>query len=715
MSGYRWAVWALVAVWTTKVMAGGGPENVVVVVNGDSWASKTVANEFVKLRGVPPGNVVVLHGLDNWEQATVEQFREDILKPALEAVQQRGIASQVDYLIYSSDIPAAIDVKEDAKKANAALPRVFTTTASINGLTYLYRYTLGMNPNYLGMRINKYVRTPRKNGEEVELPPTLGFRAAHQFNEKGEVTAEAGEKYLLSMMLGVTSGRGNSVAEVLNYLRTSAIADGTRPQGTVYFMNNSDVRSTTRRPWFDGAIAKLKTIGVQGEVLNGSLPLNQASVIGAVVGSAGFDWGKSNSKIVPGAICEHLTSFGGVMRERSGQTPLTEFLRFGAAGSSGTVTEPFAIQEKFPLPFIHYHYAQGCTLAEAFYQSVSGPYQLLIVGDPLCRPWANIPTVGVEGLKRGDVLREEVRFRPVIAGPEAFTPQRFELYVDGIRWAACQPGESFTVDTQTLDDGPHDLRIVAVEDSAIETQGRVLIPVEVQNGEARLKATLSAEKVHWEAPLKVKLSLPDAQTLSVIHQHRLLASAAGAEAELTIDPHTLGQGTSILQPVALTADGRRLLGPPLTVEVTPPPAMPGLKDKADEAVLGGLLLILPEGKTEVVKDTQPGDWLTKAGVTKDMPFELAAFFDVTADDVYQFQIRTGLKLALEIDGQAISIPEGTGTRSVPVNLAAGRHSLRFRATYTGGSLSLRFGGPGCTSLEESRFKHNLTLAPKPAS
>ena len=81
------------------------------------------------------------------------------------------------------------------------------------------------------------------------------------------------------------------------------------------------------------------------------------------------------------------------MIEESGQTPLSEFLRYGAAGASGTVIEPYAIPEKFPSPQIHVHYARGCTLAEAYYQSVHGPAQFLIVGDPLCRPWATIPVV----------------------------------------------------------------------------------------------------------------------------------------------------------------------------------------------------------------------------------------------------------------------------------------------------------------------------------
>ena len=48
------------------------------------------------------------------------------------------------------------------------------------------------------------------------------------------------------MMLGVTAGRGNSLGEVLNYLRRSAAADGTHPKGTIYYVKNDDIRSKVR-------------------------------------------------------------------------------------------------------------------------------------------------------------------------------------------------------------------------------------------------------------------------------------------------------------------------------------------------------------------------------------------------------------------------------------------------------------------------------------
>ena len=199
------------------------------------------------------------------------------------------------------------------------------------------------------------------------------------------------------MVLGVTSGRGNTLDEVLAYLRRSAAADNTHPPGTIYYVQNGDVRSKVRQAGFPDAVRQLKALGVAAQILEGTVPQNKPDVQGAMLGVADFHWKESGSKILPGAICEHFTSFGGVMSSGGSQTPLSEWLRYGAAATCGTVTEPYSIAQKFPAPALQVHYARGCTAAEAFYQSVTCPYQLLIVGDPLCRPWANVPEITVAG------------------------------------------------------------------------------------------------------------------------------------------------------------------------------------------------------------------------------------------------------------------------------------------------------------------------------
>ena len=120
------------------------------------------------------------------------------------------------------------------------------------------------------------------------------------------------------MMLGVTAGRGNSLGEILSYLRRSALADGTHPKGTIYYVQNDDIRSKVRHGLFPEAVRELKKLGVAAEILRGTVPLNKSDVQGVMMGTASFDWKASGSTILPGAICEHFTS---CRRHHDSQTP----------------------------------------------------------------------------------------------------------------------------------------------------------------------------------------------------------------------------------------------------------------------------------------------------------------------------------------------------------------------------------------------------------
>ena len=131
-------------------------------------------------------------------------------------------------------------------------------------------------------------------------------------------------------------------------------------------------------------------------VQRGAMPKTPIRVAGLMSGAANLPI-TPGLLIEPGAICEHLTSYGGDLRSGKTQTPLSELIRAGASGASGTVAEPLAVAAKFPLPSLHVHYRRGCSLAESFYQSLAAPYQLLVVGDPLCQPWADRPGLRIAG------------------------------------------------------------------------------------------------------------------------------------------------------------------------------------------------------------------------------------------------------------------------------------------------------------------------------
>lgn len=92
---------------------------------------------------------------------------------------------------------------------------------------------------------------------------------------------------------------------------------------------------------------------------------------------------------VPGALADHVTSFGGRLDGGSGQTSALEWISAGATASYGTVSEPCNHVQKFPHPeALLLHYLQGSTALEAYWKSVAWPSQGVFVGEPLAAPFA---------------------------------------------------------------------------------------------------------------------------------------------------------------------------------------------------------------------------------------------------------------------------------------------------------------------------------------
>jgi len=93
------------------------------------------------------------------------------------------------------------------------------------------------------------------------------------------------------------------------------------------------------------------------------------------------------NQYLPGAIADHLTSTGGVPFNRN-QMPAWNWIKAGATGSFGTVTEPCNYTSKFPNPrVVMTRYLSGDTLIEAYWKSVAWPSEGIFLGEPLARPF----------------------------------------------------------------------------------------------------------------------------------------------------------------------------------------------------------------------------------------------------------------------------------------------------------------------------------------
>ena len=256
------------------------------------------------------------------DAAEIDVFRDQILNPILKAIETRGLAGQIDCVAYSADFPYRIDAQKDFGQQKFGLG--FAPFGSINSLTYLWQLVMVKQANPMQMEANFYYsRSPGTTNP----PPSRAFHLSTAWNKQGEPVEKEGQHHLLSTMLGVTVGRGNSVSEVIDYLNRSVAADATSPKGTIYYCATEDVRTKVREPLFNQAIFALQRLGVTADIVNRAMPEGKKNVQGLVCGTANVNWADTGSTLLKGAICDNLTSTGGLLHDSGRQTSICEFLR----------------------------------------------------------------------------------------------------------------------------------------------------------------------------------------------------------------------------------------------------------------------------------------------------------------------------------------------------------------------------------------------------
>ena len=829
----------------TPALAGGGPETTLVVVNESSPASLRIANEYARLRDLPPTHVLYLESVPSRPVVSVEEFRTRILQPIQAYLEAQGIADEIETIAYSADFPYGVNFDADVKAADLKLPRPISKTASLTGLTYFYRHVLAKDPSgYLSLQNNNYFRRPAgmaaeprqttpaerrlladangamrsknykraaealakltelnpsesghwynlacclailgeddraldalekaaengfrnaghaasdvdlqglRNRPEFErileamrqvqaLQPTRAFTAKDAWTGGNAPDAaapvDAPDRYRMAVMLGWTGAHGNTQEEVLRCLRSAAASDGTAPDGTVYFMVNDNVRAKTRMPSFEGAAAALKRRGRKAEILkkgengqDGVLPRDRDDVFGLMAGIAGFKWPDDMPPLLPGSIAEHLTSFGAHFGT-PGQTKCTEFIRHGAAGSSGTVAEPFAIQQKFPLPYIHDHYAQGCSLAEAFYQSVWGPYQLLILGDPLTRPFAHFSTVSLDAPDPATPWKGAVEVEASVSALHGGAIRSIELWVDGRKVAEGEPGTKLALDTARLADGEHELRLVAIDAGPIRTRSYTKRTIVVQNSILTLDVDRPDQPFGYGDPIVLKGKATSVDTVDLLRGAQVLATAPvkTGRFELSIPSARLGLGSVVLSVRGKGKDGAEILAAVLPVEIQPPTGNLVPQVVADADLLPGLRAVLEDETGDEVEGLVgtlgggPGRTLgldLKAlGVTKPVKARFEGFLHAAASGLWEIELRAQSKARVFVDDKelvAFDEAPASGRRIVLVGLEQGWHALVVESEGPqAGKVALHLGGAGPSGPAADRRLAHLPHERAPA-
>lgn len=548
---------------------GGGAERTAVIIDPNDADSVAIGNHYVDVRRVPSANVIYL----DLDAADYLEFASSQIPAFLAVLEDRGISGQIDFVTVASSrvyrYPAMGFVTETASTCPVPVDHI-SLTAALATARFSAQILAGDSAALPPFGLT----SETENGYFGDNDNVEPFRGASGWLDGDPTGGPDARRFFVASMLGYTGPGGNSVDEILAMIDRSEAADGTLPAGSFYYMMTNDIaRTAPRSPYFDAATNSLDSLGGDGIVANGLVPPMGADVLGVMTGTNAWSLQPGDINVVPGAFCEHLTSFGGFF-DNAQQTKISEWVRIGASGSFGTVEEPCALAGKFPHPRMHVYYFQGLSLGEAVYRSLEFiPFQGLVYGDPLTRPFTSLPDVTLPN-PPPQPASGVVSLLPAVTTMRATdTVDRVEAYIDGVLTAMADVDLPIFIDTSVLPDGVHRVHLVAVlkDNSEARSSWRGFLATQNKFRSVTLDVTPTAGDMTRSFLAKAFASGGSANVreIRILQNQRVVASIDGSFGSAPVAGFVLGEGSSNLIAEALFDDGEIALSGEVAVYVDP--------------------------------------------------------------------------------------------------------------------------------------------------
>jgi len=507
-----------------------GPHECVLILNRNSSASKEIANYYADLRQIPVSNIVELDIPPAWLAAgasiTPDEFRTRIYDKVNKVISSRRLPHILVW-IYSADFPSTI----------STVPPL-----SLTGMTFVR----GNPPS------TELVQSGRWPSPLFAGPDQADGPSAPSLTMENQAIKLTTNMPLPSMMLGWRGSRGLSTSEIKDHLRNSMLSDGSAPSGTFFMETSEDIRSKTRAWQFARVKRELGQAGFDVSA-SAEAPSSRTPLIGMMLGRADYE-PRSFGRLSSGAYADSLTSYGALFHVAE-QTKLTAWLKSGAAGTSGTITEPGSLEvpvilwPKFPSARIFTHYTAGCTLLESFYLATRSPLQILAVGDPLCRPWGQAPMITLLALSGDEkaALSGKAEFMASLGGVFAGGKPDIMFLMDGRPILSPQKGDPVLgMDTTGIADGYHDLRAVAYAQGLVRHQGFSSLKFEVRNRSRSLSITgyTNNEIVSSRSTIdfRIESDNPPDEVRITANGRELARSVYATNMQIKVDSSTAGLG-----------------------------------------------------------------------------------------------------------------------------------------------------------------------------
>lgn len=355
-------------------------DNVAVVINDNSAASRLVGDYYAMRRQIPASHVFHIKTTTD-ETITRAAYVASIERPLAAAMARENLQDQILYIVLTKGIPLRIEGSSGLSG----------TVSSVDSeLTLLYLQMLGVPPPAVGRIKNPYFLGDRDVSEahhfthrdyqiylvtrldaftvdeatglvDAALAPSTTGAAV--LDEREALTNTIGDKWL-----GAAADRIRKVAPAMPVTLDTTPHAATSSEPVLEYASWGSTDPQLQR----------RSVGLK--FANGSIALTLAGADARTFQAPPPDW-------VPMKDPQNRSTwFGG-----SPQSLVGDLIREGATGVVGSVAEPFV--QGAPRPDIALPaYRAGFNLVEAFYLATPFlSWQTVVIGDPLCGPFVTTP------------------------------------------------------------------------------------------------------------------------------------------------------------------------------------------------------------------------------------------------------------------------------------------------------------------------------------
>lgn len=441
----------------TGSFAGGGPKNVLLVINDNSPVSQSIGGYYQQRRGIPDRNVCHI-ACSTAEIVSKTECENNIVIPIRNFVNNPAIHDRIDFIVLTKGIPLGASYNDGPYYGPLS---VGSALASVG------------EPAIASILTNPYgpIASPAAPVQYFTHQISFSGKSYYAVTRLDAYTEEQAHR-MIDDSLAAQSRNGLFVLDGCYQSSATFIAANNRLRTANHNLLTAGKTTYYNDTTFDSMVNEF--VG------------NQQGVMGY------FSWGSNESyytlplylsnQFVPGSIGDSFVSFSGrtfTSPPTYGQSLMADLIPQGLSAANGYVSEPFVNNASYPNVLFD-RYLQGYNMAESFLAATPKLYwKAVTVGDPLMAPYATPPSVSIT-VQHPSPVHGRVMVSAQASDDSGINKVTF--YLDDILMTTCfVPPYQFEWDTMAVSNGPHLIEAIAYENTSVYTQATASVTAQVYN------------------------------------------------------------------------------------------------------------------------------------------------------------------------------------------------------------------------------------------